>query len=92
MNVCHQCGQPQIVNGVAHPMIHLPLRGGAINSEPSDMASFHLDCMPHEIELMHREQHGKLIDKIKNDTAGDYAARRQWAEQHAAARAKKAGA
>lgn len=80
MNVCVQCGQPQIVDGVAHPMVHAATKG--LSSTADDVQSWHLDCMPHDLEQAHRPDHGDLIDQIKGDTGRDYAARRQWAVDH----------
>jgi len=79
MNICVQCGKPQIVDGVEHVMLHYGTQ------------SYHLDCLPYDVEAAHRADHGALIDKIKGDTGQDYAARRLWAQDHAAAKAAESG-
>lgn len=71
-------------------MTHIAARG--LNSRPEDVLSLHLDCLPYDVEQSYRDAgHGPLIDKIKGDSQGDYAARRQWAQDHAAALAAPAG-
>lgn len=73
-NVCTQCGQPQttmnsIGEVVTARMLHLAAKG--IHSTAKDMMSYHLDCLPHELELAHRERHGSAIAAAKNGTRGD---------------------
>jgi hypothetical protein len=70
-------------------MVHLATRG--LSSTPGDVQSWHLDCLPYELEQAHRAEHGDLIDKIKGDSKADYAARRLWAQDHAAAKAAESG-
>lgn len=70
-NACQHCRQPQILDGVGHPMVHL------------GRESYHLDCLSHELETALAATHGLLIDYIKNDTGRDYAARAAFANERA---------
>jgi hypothetical protein len=91
-NVCAHCGQSQVdAAGVEHPMTHIATRG--LHSGPEDVASLHLDCLPHDVEQAYRAAgHGPLIDRIKGDTKRpDYAARRRWAQEHASTMARTEG-
>lgn len=72
-NVCTQCGQPQttVSDGkvVTARMLHLAAKG--IHSTAEDMLSYHLDCLPYELEQMHRRRHGSAIDAAKKGVRGD---------------------
>lgn len=61
-NVCRQCGQSQnddhAVHGIQAPMLHYGLD------------SYHLDCIPFDIEQMHRPQHSEAIDAAKAGKRG----------------------
>lgn len=73
-NRCAQCGQrqdedPSLDKGQPAPMIHVAMKG--IYSTADDLVSFHLDCMPYEVEAAHREKHGDAIDAAKSGKRGD---------------------
>jgi hypothetical protein len=58
-NVCRQCGQSQINGGVQAPMVHY----GA--------DTYHLDCLPYDLEALHRDRHSAAIDAAKSGVRGD---------------------
>lgn len=68
-NVCAQCGQRQDEGGVLAPMLHTASRG--LDSAAGDIVSYHLDCLPYQLEEAHREAHGKYIDAAKKGLRGD---------------------
>lgn len=68
-NRCAQCGKTQDDGGVVAPMLHLASKG--IHSTKEDMVSYHLDCLPYELEEAHRELHGPRIDAAKAGVRGD---------------------
>lgn len=77
-NRCTQCGQTQQVgadgvgrdpDGVPTPMVHIASRG--MNSTVDDLVSYHLDCLPYELEQAHRAKHGKRIDAAKKGMRGE---------------------
>jgi hypothetical protein len=67
-NVCAQCGQRQDEGGVTAPMVHV---GTGIFSGTPVITSYHLDCMPYDLEAQHRERHGPRIDAAKAGVRGD---------------------
>lgn len=68
-NVCTQCGKDQEDGGVTAPMLHLASQG--LNSTADDVVSYHLDCLPYQLEADHRDQHGAVIDAAKAGVRGD---------------------
>lgn len=68
-NRCVQCGQAQDEGGVLAPMLHLASRG--LDSTAEDLVSYHLDCLPWQLEEAHRAKHGPRIDAAKAGVRGD---------------------
>lgn len=62
VNVCKTCGKSQnddfAEHGIHAPMLHY------------GTDSYHLDCMPFEIEALHRPQHHEAIDAAKAGKRG----------------------
>lgn len=78
INHCEQCGGFQIigpdgvgrdVNNVVTPMLHQAARG--MDSDPEDMISHHLDCLPVKLREHHMEAHGPAIEAAEKGTRGD---------------------
>lgn len=61
-NICAQCGKAQTDDIAEHgthaPMLHY------------GTTSYHLDCMPYDIEALHIEQHGEYIAAAKAGKRG----------------------
>lgn len=74
-NICAQCGQRQTddedAHGINAPMIHTGRAGVPFHAMTAgDIISYHLDCMPHDLEAQHRDQHGVSIDAAKAGKRG----------------------
>jgi hypothetical protein len=67
-NRCTQCGQAQTEGGVVAPMVHAAT--GIFSGQPV-IDSYHLDCMPYDLEQQHRDRHGPRIDAAKAGVRGD---------------------
>lgn len=65
-NICKQCGKPQVAPDPSDPtkLVQAPMLHYG-------MDSYHADCMPFEIEQLHRPQHSAHIDAAKSGLRGD---------------------
>lgn len=75
-NICQQCGKSQnddyAEHGIHAPMLHLGVAGVPFMAMTAEhIGSYHLDCLPHEVEAAHRPQHGEAIDAAKAGKRGD---------------------
>lgn len=94
-NVCKGCGKSQnddfAEHGIHAPMIHYPRKGANfLSMTADDIHSSHLDCLQHEMETQHREQHGAAIDAAKSGVRGQelHAVIQQAREAHEAMEAQ----
>lgn len=74
-NVCRQCGQGQnddhAEHGIHAPMLHVGAPGIPFQAmTPEHIHSYHLDCLPVELDAQHRPQHGVAIDAAKAGKRG----------------------
>lgn len=64
-NICKQCGKPQVAPDpdtgelVQAIMLHY------------GVDSYHVDCLPFELEQLHRPQHSEVIDAAKAGVRGE---------------------
>jgi hypothetical protein len=75
-NTCKQCGQSQVEpdgNGGERvaPMVHTQELAVVGNAVIQRVVSYHLDCLPADIEALHVDKHGDRIQAAKDGVRGD---------------------